>query len=96
MYDSCKILLISKNVLVHEIRCLRKKKSPIFYSFLQHDSSLIPGEVEARIARYFIHMYLPAEITWEVEDKLLPPCIWLDDIELDHDELVRWALEIIY
>lgn len=31
----------------------------------------------------------------EVEAKLLPPCIWTDEEVLDHDELVRWALEII-
>ena len=54
---------------------------------------MIPEEVEIRIARYFLHMYLPDEIMWEVEEKLLPPCIWKEQI--DRDELVRWALEII-
>lgn len=56
---------------------------------------MIPEEVELRIARYFFHMYLPGEVMQEVEAKLLPPCIWTDEEELDHDELVRWALEII-
>lgn len=56
---------------------------------------MIPEEVELRIAKYFFRMYLPDEVMREVEDKLLPPCIWTDEEELDHDELVRWALEII-
>lgn len=56
---------------------------------------MIPEEVELRIARYFFHMYLPEEVMQEVEEKLLPPCIWADEKELDHDELVRWAIEII-
>lgn len=56
---------------------------------------MIPEEVELRIAKYFFHMYLPDEVMREVEEKLLLPCIWTDEEELDHDELVRWALEII-
>nr|WP_295975722.1 hypothetical protein [uncultured Bacillus sp.] len=56
---------------------------------------MIPEEVELRIAKYFFHKYLPDEVMREVEDQLLPPCIWMDEEELDHDELVRWALEII-
>jgi len=56
---------------------------------------MIPEEVELRIAKYFFHMYLPDEVMREVEEKLLLPCIWTDEEELDHDELVHWALEII-
>jgi hypothetical protein len=56
---------------------------------------MIPEEVELRIARYFFHMYLPNDIMKNVEDRLLPSCIWTDTGELDHDELVRCALEII-
>lgn len=56
---------------------------------------MIPVEVEIRIARYFLHMYLPEEIMREVEAKLLPSCIWTDEKDLEHDELVHWALEII-
>lgn len=56
---------------------------------------MIPEEVEIRIAKYFFHMYLPDDIMREVEEKILPPCIWLDREELDYDELVREALEII-
>lgn len=56
---------------------------------------MIPEDVELRIARYFFHVYLPEEIMQEVEAKLLPQCIWTDEEELDHDKLVRWALEII-
>lgn len=40
-------------------------------------------------------MYLPDNVMRDLEEKLLLPCIWMDDEELDHDELVRWALEII-
>lgn len=56
---------------------------------------MIPEIVELRIARYFFHMYLPEEVMHEVEEKLLSFCIWTDEKELDDDELVRWALEII-
>jgi len=40
-------------------------------------------------------MYLPDEVMWVVEEKLLPLCIWTNEEELDNDELVRWAVEII-
>jgi len=56
---------------------------------------MIPEEVENRIARYFFHMYLPEAVMREVEEKLLSSCIWTDEEELDHDILVRLALEII-
>ncbi|MFZ3580469.1 hypothetical protein [Virgibacillus sp. DJP39] len=56
---------------------------------------MIPEEVENRVAKYFFHNYLPAEIMKEVVDKLLPPCICTEIEELDFDELVRWAIEII-
>ncbi|MGP7817391.1 hypothetical protein [Niallia sp. 01092] len=56
---------------------------------------MIPTEVENRIARYFFHMYLPDEIRMEVEDRLLPSCIWNEEENLDQDELVRWAIKII-
>lgn len=56
---------------------------------------MIPEEVELRIARYFFHNYLPDEIMWEVEEKLLAMCIWEDEKDLDHDELVNLALGII-
>jgi len=56
---------------------------------------VIPEEVEIRIARYFLHMYLPDEVMREVEEKLLPPCIWGEEEGLDHDELVSLAQEII-
>ncbi|ADC51467.1 hypothetical protein ACOSZF_23610 [Cytobacillus firmus] len=56
---------------------------------------MIPEEVEIRIAKYFLHMYLPDEVMRKVEEKLLPPCIWKGEEELDYDELVRWSLEII-
>ncbi|MCM3362536.1 hypothetical protein [Niallia sp. MER TA 168] len=56
---------------------------------------MIPTEVEIRIARYVFHKYLPDEVMKEIEDKLLPACIWDDEEHLDHDELVRWAIEII-
>lgn len=56
---------------------------------------MIPEEVENRIAKYFFHNYLPDEVMLEIEDKLLPPCIYTEKEGLDFDELVRWALEII-
>ncbi len=31
----------------------------------------------------------------QVECRLLPSCIWTEDEDLNHDELVRWAIEII-
>lgn len=56
---------------------------------------MIPTEVEIRIARYVFHRYLPDEVMAEIEDKLLPVCIRDDEEHLNHDELVRWAIEII-
>jgi len=56
---------------------------------------MIPLEVENRIARYFLHMYLPDEIRIAVEERLLPTCICNEEENLDQDELVRWAIEII-
>lgn len=56
---------------------------------------MIPIEVENRIAKYFFHKYLPNEVRIEVESRLLPSCIWTEEEELDHDELVRWAIGII-
>ncbi|MEK5038392.1 hypothetical protein [Sporosarcina sp. FSL K6-3457] len=56
---------------------------------------MIPSEVECRIARYFFHMYLPDDVLEEIEEKLLPSCIWIEDEAIDHDELVRWAIDII-
>lgn len=50
---------------------------------------MIPIEVEIRIARYVFHRYLPNEVMKEIEDKLLPACIWDDEEHLDYDELVR-------
>ncbi|MEK3886597.1 hypothetical protein [Bacillus sp. FSL K6-3431] len=31
----------------------------------------------------------------KVEERLLPSCIWNEEEDLDHNELVRWAIEII-
>lgn len=56
---------------------------------------MIPVEVENRIAKYYFHMYLSDEVMMEVEEKLLSSCIWAEDEDLDHDELVSWAIEII-
>lgn len=56
---------------------------------------MIPEEVENHVAKYFFHNYLPDEVMIEVVDKLLPPCIYTEKEELDFDELVRWAIEII-
>lgn len=56
---------------------------------------MIPSEVENRIAKYFFHMYLPGEVMMKVEDRLFPSCIWTEEENLDHDELVRWAIDII-
>lgn len=56
---------------------------------------MIPIEVENRIAKYFFRMYLPDEVMNQIEDRLLPPCIWSEEEDLDHDELARWAIEII-
>jgi len=56
---------------------------------------MIPSEVENRIARHFLHMYLPDEVMMKVEDRLLPSCISIEDEAINHDELVRWAIEVI-
>lgn len=56
---------------------------------------MIPTEVENRIAKYFLHMFLPHEVMMKIEDRLLPTCIWTEDEDLDHDELVRLAIEVI-
>lgn len=56
---------------------------------------MIPRAVENRIARYFLHMYLPDRVLQAVEEKLLPSCIWNEEEDIDQDELVRWAIEII-
>lgn len=56
---------------------------------------MIPSEVENRIARYFFHIYLPEEVMMKVEDKLLSSYIWMEEENVDHDELVNWAIEII-
>jgi hypothetical protein len=56
---------------------------------------MIPAEVENRIARYFLHMYLPDEVRMKVEERLLPSCILNEEEDLDQDELVRWAIEVI-
>ncbi len=56
---------------------------------------MIPIEVENRIAKYFFHRYLPQEVMIKVEDRLLSTCLWSEEEELNHDELVRWAIQII-
>lgn len=56
---------------------------------------MIPEEVENRIAKYFFHNYLPDEVMMDIVNKLLPPCICTERKDLDFDELVRWAIEII-
>jgi hypothetical protein len=56
---------------------------------------MIPSEVKNCIAGYFRHMYLPDEVRLAVEERLLPSCIWNEEENLDQDELVRWAIEII-
>ncbi|MBP3040965.1 hypothetical protein J9303_15885 [Bacillaceae bacterium Marseille-Q3522] len=56
---------------------------------------MIPIEVENRIAKYFFHLFLPHEVMIKIEDKLLPTCIWTEEEDLDYNELVRWAIEII-
>jgi len=56
---------------------------------------MIPTEVENRIANYFFHRYLPEEVMMKIVDRLLTHCVWNDEEELDFDELVSWAIEII-
>lgn len=56
---------------------------------------MIPSEVENRIAQYFFHMYLPDEVMIIVEEKLLSSSIWIKDEDIDHDQLVSQAIDII-
>ncbi|MEK5071797.1 hypothetical protein [Sporosarcina sp. FSL K6-1508] len=56
---------------------------------------MIPSEVEYRIAMYFFHMYLPDDVMEKVEESLLSSCLGIEDEAIDHDELVRWAIDII-
>jgi len=56
---------------------------------------MIPTEVENRIAKYFFHRYLPAEVMTKIVDRLLIPCVWDEEEDLDFNELVSWAIEII-
>ncbi|PWA04836.1 hypothetical protein DCC39_08620 [Pueribacillus theae] len=56
---------------------------------------MIPIEVENRIANYFFHRYLPEEVMIKIVDRLLTPCTRTDEEDLDIDELVSWAIEII-
>ncbi|CAH0347710.1 hypothetical protein [Bacillus sp. CECT 9360] len=56
---------------------------------------MIPTEVENRVARYFFHRSLPEEVMMKIVDRLLTTCIWDEEEELDFDELVSWAIEII-
>lgn len=56
---------------------------------------MIPLKVENRIARYFFHIYLPEEVMSKVEEKLLNSCVLVEDENLNHDELVSFAIDII-
>jgi hypothetical protein len=56
---------------------------------------MIPTEVENRVAKYFFHRYLPEEVMMKIVDRLLTACVWDEEDDLDFDELVRWAIEII-
>jgi len=56
---------------------------------------MIPIDIENRIASYFFHMYLPENIMREIENRLLPSCIMAEEQDLDPNELVHWAIEII-
>jgi hypothetical protein len=56
---------------------------------------MISSEVENRIARYFLHKYLPDEVRMTEEERLLPSFILNEEEDLDQDELVLWAIEII-
>lgn len=57
---------------------------------------MIPIEVENRIAKYFLHRYLPEEVMIAIVDRLLPTCAFsMDEEDLDCDELVLWAIDII-
>lgn len=56
---------------------------------------MIPTEVEIRLSWYLYQRYLPDKVKIAIEYTLLPGCIWLDNGEIDHDELVRRAIELI-
>jgi hypothetical protein len=56
---------------------------------------MIPTEVESRVANYFFHRFLPEEVMMKIVDRLLTACVWGEEEDLDIDELVRWAIEII-
>lgn len=56
---------------------------------------MIPIEVESRIAEYFFHKYLPEEVMIKIVERILPPCICNEEEDLDFDELVSWAIEVI-
>ena len=56
---------------------------------------MISEVVEVLLAKYFFPMHLPDKVMRKVEKKFLPTCICEDEEELDHDKLIRWALEII-
>jgi hypothetical protein len=56
---------------------------------------MIPTEAEDRIAKYFLHRYLPSKVMHRVEERLLAACLWTEEEDLDHDELVHLTIEII-
>jgi hypothetical protein len=56
---------------------------------------MIPIEIESRVAKYFFHRYLPEEVMVKIVDRLLTACVLDEEEDLDFDELVRWAIEII-
>lgn len=57
---------------------------------------MIPIEVEYRIAVFFFHNYLPKDIMMQVEEALIHPCLEAEKEEdLDHDELVWMAIDMI-
>ena len=57
---------------------------------------MIPIEVENRIAKHFLHQFLPEEVMEQIIELLLPLCLEVnEDDELDEDELVRQAVLIL-
>ncbi|OCA87883.1 hypothetical protein A8F94_08580 [Bacillus sp. FJAT-27225] len=57
---------------------------------------MTPIDVEHRIATYFFHRYLPEKVLIELESTLLPLCLMVEEEgEIDKDELVKIALDII-
>lgn len=56
---------------------------------------MIPEEVENRIAKYFLHNYLPEEVMMEIENRLLSICLCMEEEELDLDGLVNLAIGIL-